>query len=101
MYEGDGKVKGPKLQSYRRHFEHLMMMKDEDILDYFLWVDEIMNTMRGLGEQVENTPLSQKIFTYLPMRFDSKVSSLEERKDLDKLRMDESHGILTTYEMRI
>ena len=35
------------------------------------------------------------------MRFDSKVSALEERQDLDKLSMDELHGILTTYEMRI
>ena len=34
------------------------------------------------------------------MRFDSKVLALEERKDLDKLSMDELHGILTTYEMR-
>ena len=34
------------------------------------------------------------------MRFDSKVSALEERKDLDKLSMDELHGILTAYEMR-
>jgi hypothetical protein len=35
------------------------------------------------------------------MRFDSKVSSLEERKDLDKLSIYELHGIVTTYEMRV
>ena len=57
--------------------------------------------MRGLGEQVENTTLVQKILRSLLMRFDSKVSSLEERKDLDKLGMDELHGILTACEMRI
>ena len=34
------------------------------------------------------------------MRFDSKVSALEERKDLDRLSMDELHGILTTYEIK-
>ena len=34
------------------------------------------------------------------MRFDSKVSTLEQRQDLDKLSMDELHGVLTTYEMR-
>ena len=34
------------------------------------------------------------------MRFDSKVSPLEERKDLDKPSMDELHGILIAYEMR-
>ena len=34
------------------------------------------------------------------MRFDSKVSTLEERKYLVKLSMDELHGILTAYKMR-
>jgi hypothetical protein len=34
------------------------------------------------------------------MRYDSNISSLEEREDLDTLSMDELHGILTSYEMR-
>ena len=35
------------------------------------------------------------------MRYDLKISSLEERTNLDTLSMDELHGILTTYEKRI
>ena len=34
------------------------------------------------------------------MRFDSKVSVLEDIKELDTITMDEIHGILTAYEMR-
>jgi len=34
------------------------------------------------------------------MRFDPKISALEERADLDSISMDELHGIFTTYEMR-
>jgi hypothetical protein len=34
------------------------------------------------------------------MRYDFKISTLEDRPDLDKITMDELHGILTTYEMR-
>ena len=93
VYEGDGNVKGSNIQTYRRQFEHLMMKKDEDIATHFLRVDKIMNTMRVLGEKVENTTLVQKILRSLPMIFDSKVSTLEEMKDLDKLSMDELHGI--------
>ena len=99
VYKGDGNVKGAKLQTYKRQFEYFTMKEDEDIVAYFLQVDEIVNTMRGLGEKIENPALVQKILRSLPMRFDSKVSSLEERKDLDKLSMDELHGILTAYEM--
>ena len=100
MYEGYEKVKGAKLQTYRRKFEHLIMKEYEDIAIYLLWVDEIGNTMRGLGEKVENIALVQKILRSLPMRFDSKVLTLEERKYLDKLSMDELHRIPTIYEMR-
>jgi hypothetical protein len=34
------------------------------------------------------------------MIFDSKISTLVERVDLDTMTTDELHGILTTYEMR-
>jgi hypothetical protein len=34
------------------------------------------------------------------MRFDPKISALEERSDLDSISMDELHGIFTAYEMR-
>jgi hypothetical protein len=34
------------------------------------------------------------------MRFDHKISTLQEREDLDSINMDELHGIFTVYEMR-
>jgi hypothetical protein len=34
------------------------------------------------------------------MRFDPKISSLEEREYLDSTSIDELHGIFTTCEMR-
>jgi hypothetical protein len=34
------------------------------------------------------------------MRFDPKISSVEEREDLGTLSMDKLHRIFTTYEMR-
>jgi hypothetical protein len=34
------------------------------------------------------------------MRFDPKISTLEERVDLDSIRMNELHRIFTAYEMR-
>ena len=36
----------------------------------------------------------------LPLRYDAKVSSIEESRDLTKMKMDELHGTFTTYEMR-
>ena len=41
-----------------------------------------------------------KVLRTLPMRYNPKVSTLEEQDDLKKMTMDELHGILTAYEMR-
>jgi hypothetical protein len=34
------------------------------------------------------------------MRFNPKISALEERSDLNSISMDELHGIFIAYEMR-
>jgi hypothetical protein len=53
-----------------------------------------------LGEDVDESIIVQKVLRSLPMRFDPKISSLEERTYIDSISMDELHGIFTTYEMR-
>ena len=64
-------------------------------------MDGIFNTIRGLGEKVEELIIVQKVLRSLPLIFNLKVSAIEEMKDLDRLTMDELHGILTAYEMRV
>ena len=76
------------------------MKKDENIASYFLRVDEIMNAIIGLGEEIKESIIFQKVLISLPMRYDPKISALEEREDLDSISMDELHGIFTSHEMR-
>jgi hypothetical protein len=54
----------------------------------------------GLGEGIKESVIVQKVLRSLPMRFDPKISTLEERTDLNSISMDKLHGIFTTYEMR-
>jgi hypothetical protein len=76
------------------------MKEDEDIIAYFLLVDETVNAIIGLGEEIEEYVIVQKILRSIPMRFNPKISTLEETSDLDSISMDELHGIFTPYEMR-
>jgi hypothetical protein len=101
IYEGDSKVKAAKLQTYIGQFKQLKMKEDEDIAAFFLRVDEIVNAIIGLGEEIEESVIVQKVLRSIPMRFNPKISALEERSDLNSISMDELHGIFTTYEMRI
>jgi hypothetical protein len=76
------------------------MKEYENIVTSFLQVNEIVNSILGLGEEIKESVIVQKVLRSLPMRFDPKISGLEEREDLNSIIMNELHGIFTTYEMR-
>jgi len=100
VYEGDSKVKQENIQTYREQFENLKMKEEENIAEYHLKGDEIVNTIIGLGEQLDDKIVVQKVLISLPLRYDPKVPTLDDRENLEKLTMDKLHGIITTYEMR-
>jgi hypothetical protein len=100
IYEGDSKVKVVKLQTYRGQFEQLKMKEYEYIAAYLLRVNEAVNAIIGLGEEIEESVIVQKVLRSLPMRFNPKIPALEERSDLNSINMDEMHGIFTAYDMR-
>jgi hypothetical protein len=75
-------------------------MKDEEnISEYFEIIDNIINAIRGLGVEVSDNEIVEKLLRTLPILYNPKVSSLEDRDNLDKLTMDELYRILTTYEL--
>jgi hypothetical protein len=76
------------------------MKEYENIAYYFLRFDEIVNAIMGLGEEIEESVIVQKVIISLPMIFDPKISALEEREDINSISMDELHGIFTAYEIR-
>ena len=49
VYEGAPKVKESILQTYKGQFENLKMKEEENIAEYLLRVDEIVNAIRGIG----------------------------------------------------
>jgi hypothetical protein len=77
------------------------MNEKEDISTYLLRVDEVFNVIRGLGEEIDESLVVQKVLRSLLLKYDAKVSAIEETRDLTKMIMDELHGTLMEYEMRI
>ena len=53
------------------------MKEDEDIVAYFLRVYETVNAIIGLGEEIEESIIFQKLLRSLPMRFNHKISTLK------------------------
>ena len=94
-YEGDDQVKRAKLQSLRIQYETLRMHNDESVADYFLRIDEIVNRMKNLGEEIKEVTLVEKVLRSLSFKFESKVSAIEEKQNLQSITMSQLHGILT------
>ena len=76
------------------------MHNDESIANYFLRVDEIVNCMKNLGEEIKEVTLVEKILRSLSTKFESKVSAIAEKQDLQTITMTKLHEILTSFEMR-
>ena len=76
------------------------MHSDESISSFFLYLDDIVNHMGNLGETITGTTLVEKVLRSLTSKFESKVSAIEERQDLQTFTIFQLHGILTAFEMR-
>ena len=61
IYVGDSNIKEAKLQIYKAKFEQLRMKEDDNIAAYFQHVDEITDTLEGLGELVDEKTIIRKI----------------------------------------
>ena len=76
------------------------MKEEENIVEYLLRVDEIVNVIKGLWGEIKEKGVVQKLLRTLPTRYNPKVSTVEYRDDIELLTVDELHGIFTAYEMR-
>ncbi|XP_042488897.1 WD repeat-containing protein 87-like [Macadamia integrifolia] len=101
VHEGDDKIKEAKLQHHRNLFESLKMSEGETIDKFISKVNEIINSIRGLGAEVKDVVVVKKILRSLLNLYNPKVSAIEESKDMNKMKLDELHGTLIAYEMRI
>eukprot|EP00253_Pinus_taeda_P031428 PITA_31428 len=98
-YEGDSQGKRAKLQTLRILYETLKIPNDESISSYFLNIDEVVNCMKNLGEEIKEVTLFEKVLRSLSAKFESKVSAIEEKQDLQTITMTQLHRILTAFEM--
>ena len=77
------------------------MKEEENIYEYFERIDELINVVRGLGETVLDRDIVDKVLRTLPMAYNPKMSTIEDRENISSLTLDELYGILVAYELRI
>jgi hypothetical protein len=100
VYEVDEKFREAKLHTYRTQFENIKMKEEENIVEYFCRVDEVVNSIKETREELIDKPIVKNILRSLPMRYDAKISTIEDRSNLNTFTNYQLHGIFTAYEMR-
>ena len=77
-------------------------MEDDETFDEFnSKLNAIVNDTFTLGESVPKNRIVKKIMQSLPGRFDAKVVAIEEKKNLNALKVDELVGNLQTFEANL
>lgn len=72
-----------------RQMQVLNMQEDETISNHADRISLIVNNIRILSEEFTKKRIVEKVLVTLSERFESKISSLEESKDLGKLSLGE------------
>ena len=100
-YEGTKKVKDTKLQMLTTRFKELKMSEDESFDSFYSKLNEMVIGKFNLGEKIEDSKIVRKILRSLPKSFRAKVTTIEESKDIDDIKVQELIGSLQTYELSL
>jgi hypothetical protein len=79
-------------------FEEIKMLEEETFREFYTKVSDLRNSMVSHGKQISDVKLIRKILRSLPERFRIKVTTIEESKDLEEMKIEELVGSLQTYE---
>jgi hypothetical protein len=79
-------------------FEEIKMLENETFSEFYTRINNLRNLMVSLGKRVSDVKLIKKILRPLPEHSRIKVTSIEESKDFDSIKIEELVGSFQTYE---
>jgi hypothetical protein len=98
-YKGKELVKSAKFQMLISKFEEIKMLEDETFGEFYSKMSDLRNSLVILGKPISDVKLIRKILRSLPERFRIKVTTTEENKDLQEMKIEELVGSFQTYEL--
>ena len=77
------------------------MEEDESFDEFYAKLNDIVNLAFNLGEHILEPKIVKKILRSLLERFHTKITTIEESKDLNSIPLTKLIGNLQTYELRL
>ncbi|BBH07158.1 multidrug resistance-associated protein 9 [Prunus dulcis] len=88
-------------QSLRREFEYTRMREDESLSAYLTKLFDLINQMRGYGEELSRERIVQKMLISLLPVYDPICSVIEHSRDLDVIEVQEVVASLKSFAQRL
>ncbi|CAL8993608.1 unnamed protein product [Prunus brigantina] len=100
-FHSDKQVRSIKLQGLRRDFEYTRMMDDETLSVYLTRLLELVNQMKGYGEELSRARLVQKLLISLTKDFDPICYVIKQTKDIETIEVQEVIAALRGFTQRL
>ena len=84
-YEGTKAVKDSKLQRLTTSFKEIKMEEDKSFDEFYAKLKDIVNSTFNLRKTIPEPKIVRKVLKSLPERFHTKITAIEESKDIDKI----------------
>ena len=98
-YERTKVVKDSKLQRLTMSFKEIKMEENKSFDEFYAKLKDIVNSAINLRKTIPKPKIVRKVFRSIPERFHTKITAIEESKDIDKITLTELVGNLQTYEL--
>ena len=93
------KLKTLKLIYFAYSYELFSINNSETIVKMFTWFIDIVGGLQGLGKTYKEFKKVMKILRSFPKKWEAKVTTIQEAKNLTKLPLEELIGSLMTHEL--
>ena len=97
-FQGSVRTRQMQVLNLKRDFEGLRMKDSEMLKEFTDRLLKVVNQIRILGEDLSDKRVVEKVLVSLPERFEAKISSLEESRDLNQISLAELINALQATE---
>ncbi|XP_074351735.1 uncharacterized protein LOC141690878 [Apium graveolens] len=99
-FEGNQQTKLMQILKLNKEFEIMRMKSNEGVKEYGSRLMSIVNQIKLLGGDFSSQRVVDKLLVTLPERYETKIYSLEDTKDLSKLTVSELINSLHAVDQR-
>lgn len=99
--DGVPKLRVSRIHALRREYENLTMEEEEQVLDYYNKLSQIMVELKSLGEKLTDVDVITKLLRSVSGKFNSITTYLEQFQDLNSTSVEEILETLKIHEDKL